>query len=142
MLSRAVKTLYENPAEGDLLMDAPDSSSWTQLRKMAKDKKAWTQAVRKIKDGIYVRTRGKKYKRKGKQPQKVKKKKTKKTEDKKNETKKTASSGKDKKQEDEDSEDEEWDTWKTKNAGPRKEVLPPIKCRDGFTMSVQASREH
>ena len=39
MLLRATKTLYENPVEGDLLMDAPASGNWLELRKTAKDGK-------------------------------------------------------------------------------------------------------
>ena len=47
MIHRAVKTLYANRAEGDLLMDAPATSNWEELKKMAfeDDKKEWRRRV-------------------------------------------------------------------------------------------------
>ena len=36
MLSQAVKTMYENRRDGDLLMDAPETGNWEELRAMVK----------------------------------------------------------------------------------------------------------
>ena len=47
MIHRTVKTLHVNRVEGDLLMDAPATSNWEELKKMAfaDDKKEWRQRV-------------------------------------------------------------------------------------------------
>ena len=63
MLPRAVKTMYENPRAGDLLMDAPKVATWSELREKAKEKDEWRQSVREIKDCIYINTLGKKQKK-------------------------------------------------------------------------------
>ena len=50
MIHKAVKTLYQNRQQGDLLMDAPVSHSWEDLVKQAEDEKQWRGAVKEIKD--------------------------------------------------------------------------------------------
>ena len=62
VIQKAVKMLYANRAEGDLLMDAPDTDSWEELKSLAfaDDKKEWRQRVRAIKDTVYIQaTKGK-----------------------------------------------------------------------------------
>ena len=58
MIHKAVKMQYANRAEGDLLMDAPPTSSWEELKAMAfaDDKKEWRRRVRAIKDTVHVQT--------------------------------------------------------------------------------------
>ena len=63
MVLKAVKMMYSNRKEGDLLMDAPETNSWEELRAMAAaDKgKVWRQLVRQIKDMVHIQaTKGKK----------------------------------------------------------------------------------
>ena len=147
MLLRAAKTMYENPQEGDLLMDAPATSSWTELRKLAKEQKEWAQAVRAIKDTINIKKRGKRNEREEARPQKCKKKKTK---DKRGDmSKDTGASTKGKKRaagKEEDDDDNDEDEGKgggwLKSKRTRKKTLPMVRCHDGFCMSVQASRDH
>ena len=75
MVLRAVKMLYQNRKEGDILTDAPATDSWEELRELAKDKKEWNVHVRKIKDQIFIKAtddktsnkKGKKRKSKGKE---------------------------------------------------------------------------
>ena len=52
MVKSAVKKLYANRLEGDLLMDAPASTGWDDLVTQAKQEKSWRAEVRKIKDMI------------------------------------------------------------------------------------------
>ena len=40
--------MYNDPQEGDLLMDAPKATSWHKLRKQAADRDAWRDRVRSI----------------------------------------------------------------------------------------------
>ena len=124
-------------------MDALASSSWTELREMVKGKE-WEQAVRAIKDKVNVNTRGKRYTRKGAQTPKRKKKKKTNEKGGKSKSKKASNKG-DKtteKNEDDSDEGEGEDGWRPTRVRKRKETLPPIQCNDGFTMSVQASRDH
>ena len=53
MIHKAVKMLYQHRQDGDLLMDAPTSTSWEDLIMQAKDVKKWGKPVREIKDTIY-----------------------------------------------------------------------------------------
>ena len=41
--------MHKNPTEGDLLMDAPTTSSWREPRKYAMDREYWRARVRKMK---------------------------------------------------------------------------------------------
>ena len=59
MIKGAVHTIYDNPRDGDILMDAPATRTWEELKEKAKDEKEWRLAVRSIKDGIYINTLGK-----------------------------------------------------------------------------------
>ena len=62
MIHKAVKMLYANRTEGDLLMDSPATDSWEELKKLAfaDDKKEWRRRVRAIKDTVHIQaTKGK-----------------------------------------------------------------------------------
>ena len=48
-IKQAVFEMYKNPTKGDLLMDAPTTSSWRELRKYAMDREYWRTRVRKMK---------------------------------------------------------------------------------------------
>ena len=56
MVLQAVKMMYDNRREGDLLMDAPVTSDWDELRSMASAEKGktWQQLVRQIKDVVSI----------------------------------------------------------------------------------------
>ena len=41
MVKKAVRVLYQNRSEGDILMDAPDTERWEDLVEMGKDKNEW-----------------------------------------------------------------------------------------------------
>ena len=140
MIQRAVKTMYENPREGDLLMDAPATESWSGLKNLAAEKGNWALGVRKIKDSIHIRKHGKTEKRKGKKKTEDGGKKKKKKCENKTAKKETEERGKGEEEEDGRGSDE--DNWRPKNTGPRKRIEAPIRFNDGFMMSVQASREH
>ena len=47
-IRQAVFAMYKDPQEGDLLMDAPKSSSWHELRTYALNKEYWRECVRKM----------------------------------------------------------------------------------------------
>ena len=51
LLVKAVKHLYEDGNEGDILMDAPTTSSWDELLKWAADRKKWRMRVYKVRSG-------------------------------------------------------------------------------------------
>ena len=78
MIKKAVKMLFANRAQGDILMDAPAAESWEALTKMAEDKDEWRAGVKAIKDVIHIKTapkqRGKGEQEKGKKKSKNKKK--------------------------------------------------------------------
>ena len=127
-----------------------ETGNWEELRAMAKaDKgKVWQQLVRQIKDTVHIQTakekqKESKKKRKGGKQQATGKKR-KKAKDSKDEgaasskAKKPAAAGRD--QDDEDSDDKD-DDWVIRRVS-HKRVQPPITCRDGFRVSVQASRDH
>ena len=48
LVKKAVYTMYTNQQDGDLLMDAPDTSTWKALCRHAEDKEAWRSQVRNI----------------------------------------------------------------------------------------------
>ena len=139
MVQRAARTLYENPRDGDLLMDAPATATWEELKEKAMDEKEWAQAVRRIKDGIYISTLGKGRKRKNKKAKKASGKKKRKDGAKREAS--TASAANNDNDEDEEKDDDD-EGWAPRDAGPRKRISRPIRCHDGFVMSVQASRDH
>ena len=51
MVYKAVRYIYDNRQEGDLLMDAPDTREWDALVKLAADRKRWRQMVYKVRGG-------------------------------------------------------------------------------------------
>ena len=62
LVKKAVKMLYHNSSAGDILMDAPATTSWDELCEMAEDKKEWQGRVRAIKDVVHIvatRSKGK-----------------------------------------------------------------------------------
>ena len=129
MVLKAVKMMYSNRKEGDLLMDASETNSWEELRAMAAaDKgKVWRQLVRQIKDMVHIQaTKGKEKnkskKRKGEEKAQDKKKKTKTDES--GAVAKAARTAEAKSDEEEDSsEDEGW----TIKRIPHKKVQSPVR---------------
>ena len=51
LLVKAVKHLYEDGNEGDILMDTPTTSSWDELPKWVADRKKWRMRVYKVRSG-------------------------------------------------------------------------------------------
>ena len=149
MVLKATKMMYSNRKDGDILMDAPQAGSWSELRAMATaDKgKVWQQLVREIKDGIYIQaTKGKGGdKSKSKKRKEGGKKRASKTKKKKEDRKvgaasRAASAATRTNDDEEDSSGD--DGWAVSKRKTYKKVQPPIRCNDGFCMSVQASRDH
>ena len=120
-------------------MDVPATATWEELKEKAMDEKEWAQAVRRIKDGIYISTLGKGKKRKNKKAKKASGKKKRKDGAKREAS--TASAANNDNDEDEEKDDDD-EGWAPRDAGPRKRISRPIRCHDGFVMSVQASRDH
>ena len=60
MIKNAVNMQYHSRQEGDLLMDAPTSTIWEHLVKIAEDKKTWNTHVRRINDLIHIESKKKK----------------------------------------------------------------------------------
>ena len=135
LIKKALKTMYGNRMEGDILVDVPANGSWEELCKLAEDKKGWQERVRAIKDVIYIEAmKGTKRKRKGKS------KKARKTKKKTKKNRAGASaargdSGNDASEENEEDEDEE-DDWGMGTARTMKPLGGRVTCNDGFAMSV------
>ena len=55
LLSKAIRLMYEGRSEGDLLMDAPVTKTWEELRHWARDRKKWRSRVQGIRSGTRVR---------------------------------------------------------------------------------------
>ena len=148
MVLQAVKMMYDNRREGDLLMDAPVTSDWDELRSMASAEKGktWQQLVRQIKDVVSIQATKSGSKKGG-----GKKRKSSKKRNGKQKKKKVSDGEKEGKEEmpadaaaakgDDGGESSEDDDWVIKKRVYKK-VQPPIRCKDGFQMSVQASRDH
>ena len=60
LIKNAVNMQYHSRQEGDLLMDAPTSTSWEHLVKIVEDNKTWNKHVRRIKDMIHIESKKKK----------------------------------------------------------------------------------
>ena len=74
MLHKAVRMMYESRRSGDILMDAPKTTCWEDLREMAAadEGKKWKQLVRQIKDTVCIQAaKSGKKKRKGSKMQKT-----------------------------------------------------------------------
>ena len=54
ILLRAVKHVYDNRNDGDILSDAPETSSWDELRKWAADRDKWRSRVSTTRSKIRV----------------------------------------------------------------------------------------
>ena len=142
IIKKAVRAMYNNRMEGDILMDVPATDSWEALCKLAEDRKEWKGQVRAIKDTIYiVVTKGKKNKNKVKRKRRGKNKKSKKKlrQISARESAVGGGSGEDVSEEDEEEKEDDWGMsvvkeWKL--LGGRG------TCKDGFAMSVQAFRAH
>ena len=154
MVQKAVKQLYHHRQEGDILMDAPTSGSWEDLVAKAKanDGKDWRMLVREIKDTITIKVASGKGKGNDKKRTQSKKAKKESGKDTSAGAAKASKSSKDEeatkrqrrevdKDDDETDEDDDWGSSKGKQVY-RKKLQRPIYCKDGFMMSVQASREH
>ena len=143
---KAVRQLYQQRQQGDLLMDAPASSSWEDLVAVAKDEKKWREAVRAIKDTIYIQAMKAGTKRKQKKRKENKKKKKKGASAAAAAAAATApdeeTNTKGDESDDEDEEEDERKAWGLGKRAKHKAIGRPIICNDGFTMSVQASRDH
>ena len=53
-LLQAVRHLYHDGNKGDILMDAPKTTSWEELRKWAADRKKWRTRVYSVRSGSNV----------------------------------------------------------------------------------------
>ena len=49
LVKKAVQMMFEDPQEGDLLMDAPITATWASLCKMAADREKWRRIVQTFK---------------------------------------------------------------------------------------------
>ena len=139
--------MYENRRDGDLLMDVPETDEWEELRAMATagKGKVWQKLVRQIKDMVHIQTAkeksgSKKRKQQKKRKTKKKKKKANGSDAEAGASSAAASATARREEDDEDSEDEDGG-WVIKRVAHKK-VQPQIRCRDGFRVSVQASRDH
>ena len=54
LLRKAVQHMYTHRSEGDLLMDAPKTTSWLELKQWAKDRKKWRMRAQAIRAGSRV----------------------------------------------------------------------------------------
>ena len=54
VLHKAVQHMYAHRSEGDLLMDAPRTSSWLELKQWVKDRKKWRMRAQAIRAGTRV----------------------------------------------------------------------------------------
>ena len=70
LVQQALHHIFDNRAEGDLLMDAPHAETWEELQEMAEDRIEWRDKVNRIK--FTVVTRNKNEQRKGKKARKRK----------------------------------------------------------------------
>ena len=59
MLQRAVKEVYDTRSEGDIMMDAPKTDSWRELRLWAADRDKWRARVQSIRwgSGVHIKTK-------------------------------------------------------------------------------------
>ena len=55
LLFKAIRLMYEGRSKGDLLMDAPVTKTWEELRHCARDRKKWRSRVQAIRSGTRVR---------------------------------------------------------------------------------------
>ena len=54
LLHRAVKFLYDCRSEGDILMDAPRTDSWCELKMWAADRQKWRMRVQSVRSDAKV----------------------------------------------------------------------------------------
>ena len=123
MVKAAAKLMFEQRKEGDLLMDVPTASSWQQLCDMAADEKGWQKEVQAIKATVHRKKTASKEER---------------GEDKKRRKKEKSAGEKDSDDSDEEEEKDKWGA-ATKTY---KRINQVVRCRDGFKLSVQASKDH
>ena len=50
LIKQALKVIYDNRQEGDILMDVPQELNWQQLQEMAEDKNGWRARVHTLKE--------------------------------------------------------------------------------------------
>ena len=53
-ISKATRTIYDHRQIGDLLMDAPDTTNWDELRKYAANREQWRVRVRRLKPAKFT----------------------------------------------------------------------------------------
>ena len=56
LIHRAIKHCYNYRQEGDLLSDAPETSSFGELVKYASDRKYWRVRASKLREPIRIKT--------------------------------------------------------------------------------------
>ena len=143
LLHKTVKEIYHNRKNGDILMDAPVTKDWKQLIQLARKNKGadWNILVRQIKDMIFVEAATNKKKKKSKCKGKRKnKRKSKSNKSSKRATNKKSSGDAVSESDGEpDSDDEPENSGRGRRS---RHLRSLIICRDGFHMSVQASRHH
>ena len=49
LIRKALRTIYDNRQEGDILMDIPVNMSWEELEEVAADRDKWRLLVRMVK---------------------------------------------------------------------------------------------
>ena len=59
IFQRAVKEVYENKSEGDILMDAPKTESWRELELWVTDRDKWRARVQSVRwgSGVQIKTK-------------------------------------------------------------------------------------
>ena len=59
ILQHAVKEVYENKSEGDILMDAPKTDSWRELKLWEVDRDKWRTRVQSLRwgSGVKIKTK-------------------------------------------------------------------------------------
>ena len=59
ILQRAIKDIYDHRCKGDILMDAPKTGSWRELRLWAADRDKWRKRVQSVRweSGVQIKTK-------------------------------------------------------------------------------------
>ena len=60
IVQRAVKDVYEHGCEGDIMMDAPKTDSWREMKMWAADRDKWRKRVQSVRwgpGGVQIKTK-------------------------------------------------------------------------------------
>ena len=59
ILQRAVKEVYENKSEGNIMMDAPKTDSWREMKIWEADRDKWRARVQSLRwgSGVHIQTK-------------------------------------------------------------------------------------